>query len=101
MSKPRCKDTKRLLTGSRAWHSQVVRYSALVGGIAYGIFHRRTLQAQKSKQEEQIAHHHRQRLIADAKKAWQDQQQSKKGGGTCIYTYGSLVYLTSSTLSIY
>jgi len=86
---------KRLLTSSRAWHSQVVRYSALVGGIAYGIFHRRTLQAQKNKQGEHRAHHHRQQLIADAKKAWQQQQQSKKGGGMCIYSYGSLVCLTS------
>jgi ATP synthase E chain len=78
----------RLLTSFLAWHSQVVRYSALVGGIAYGIFHRRTLRAQKSKHDEHVAHDHRQQLVADAKKAWQQQQQSKKGGGACIYTYG-------------
>jgi F-type H+-transporting ATP synthase subunit e len=88
--------SERLLTGFRAWRSQVVRYSALVGGIAYGVFHRRTLQAQKDKQDERIAQHHRQQLIADAKKAWQEQQQSKKGGGTCIDTYGDLACLTSS-----
>ncbi|KLT43127.1 hypothetical protein CC85DRAFT_301720 [Cutaneotrichosporon oleaginosum] len=43
----------------------VVRYSALLAGLAYGFLHNRTVQ-----KEGQEAAARREQLIADAKKAW-------------------------------
>ena len=54
---------------------QVVRYTALVSGVFYGIYHRRTLQKARDQQNEQHAVHQRQRLIHDAKEAWKRKQQ--------------------------
>ncbi|KAF8604909.1 hypothetical protein BDV93DRAFT_522198 [Ceratobasidium sp. AG-I] len=48
----------------------VVRYTALAGGIFYGIAHRRTLQTRLDSQrahEEELRH---ERLINEAKEAW-------------------------------
>ncbi|KAG8756877.1 hypothetical protein FRC14_002561 [Serendipita sp. 396] len=59
----------------------VVRYSALLGGIAYGIMHRRTLQAQENKKREHAAEHHRQHLIEEARKVWREQHTPKATGG--------------------
>jgi F-type H+-transporting ATP synthase subunit e len=61
--------------------TQVVRYSALVGGIFYGIMHKRTLQAKENKRKEHEAEHRREKLIADARKAWQEQNAPKRFGG--------------------
>ncbi|EIN14371.1 hypothetical protein PUNSTDRAFT_96182 [Punctularia strigosozonata HHB-11173 SS5] len=62
----------------------VVRYSALVAGIFYGIAHRRTLQ--KAHDEEKIHHaiHDREHLIKEAKAAWKKQQESKKSGSGVV-----------------
>ncbi|BEJ17550.1 hypothetical protein CspHIS471_0609510 [Cutaneotrichosporon sp. HIS471] len=48
----------------------VVRYSALLAGLAYGFFHNRTVQ--KEGAEAAVAHTQarREQLIVDAKKAW-------------------------------
>jgi len=56
----------------------VVRYTALLGGVFYGISHRRTLQ--KAKDEEKLHHavHEREELIKRAKDAWRRQQESPK-----------------------
>ncbi|PVG00930.1 hypothetical protein CPB86DRAFT_773537 [Serendipita vermifera] len=59
----------------------VVRYSALVGGIFYGIMHKRTLQAQENKRREHEAEHHREKLIEEARKAWKDQHAPAKQSG--------------------
>ncbi|KIM32280.1 hypothetical protein M408DRAFT_47684, partial [Serendipita vermifera MAFF 305830] len=59
----------------------VVRYSALVGGILYGITHKRTLQAKENIRKEHDAEHRREKLIADARKAWQEQHAPKRFGG--------------------
>ncbi|KAE9400976.1 hypothetical protein BT96DRAFT_880758 [Gymnopus androsaceus JB14] len=54
----------------------VARYSALFGGVFYGFYHRRTLQAAHDKQKVQHAAHDREHLIAEAKEAWKRQQAS-------------------------
>ncbi|CAG7853953.1 SubName: Full=Related to TIM11-subunit E of the dimeric form of mitochondrial F1F0-ATPase {ECO:0000313/EMBL:CCA67156.1} [Serendipita indica DSM 11827] len=59
----------------------VIRYSALVGGIGYGIMHRRTLQANENKRKEHEAEHRREKLIEEARKAWREQQRPKKTDG--------------------
>ncbi|KAG8833674.1 hypothetical protein FRC17_010278 [Serendipita sp. 399] len=69
----------------------VVRYSALIGGIAYGIVHRRTLQAHENKKREHAAEHHRQHLIEEARKAWREQHKPKSTGGgedLCLGLFG-------------
>ncbi|TFK42028.1 ATP synthase E chain-domain-containing protein [Crucibulum laeve] len=54
----------------------VVRYSALVSGIAYGWYHRRTLQAAHTQHKVEQAVHDRERLVAEAKKAWKTKQEA-------------------------
>ncbi|KAF9817969.1 hypothetical protein IEO21_03044 [Rhodonia placenta] len=58
----------------------VVRYTALLTGVFYGIAHRRTLQ--KAHDEEKLHHtiHEREHLIAQAKEAWKKRQESSKDG---------------------
>ncbi|CAE6450004.1 unnamed protein product [Rhizoctonia solani] len=54
----------------------VVRYTALGGGILYGIFHRRTLQ---TRLDNERAHEHEVRhenLLKQAKEAWQRKNDS-------------------------
>ncbi|KII93938.1 hypothetical protein PLICRDRAFT_36155 [Plicaturopsis crispa FD-325 SS-3] len=58
----------------------VVRYSALLGGAFYGIFHRRTLQKAHDVEKEHHAVQHREHLIAQAKEAWRKQQAGAKEG---------------------
>ncbi|ORY82409.1 ATP synthase E chain-domain-containing protein [Leucosporidium creatinivorum] len=48
----------------------VVRYSALVSGIFYGIFHRQTLQAKFDANAASQEVHKREQWLAEAKKAW-------------------------------
>lgn len=50
--------------------TQVVRYSALVGGIGYGILHRRTLQAKFDKDVMKKEERQRDELVQEAKKAY-------------------------------
>jgi F-type H+-transporting ATP synthase subunit e len=49
---------------------QVVRYSALVSGIAYGIFHRRTLQAKFDANAASAELKKREHWLEEAKAAW-------------------------------
>lgn len=55
---------------------QVVRYSALFSGIAYGWYHRRTLQAAHDNHKREEAVHQREKLIAEAKDAWKRKQEA-------------------------
>ncbi|EST05356.1 ATPase, F0 complex, subunit E, mitochondrial [Kalmanozyma brasiliensis GHG001] len=60
----------------------VVRYSALVGGIGYGILHRRTLQAKEDIKASHAAYKHKEHLIQKAKEAYKNRlvaQQSNSG----------------------
>ncbi|KAH7886229.1 ATP synthase E chain-domain-containing protein [Phlebopus sp. FC_14] len=59
----------------------VVRYSALLGGIFYGIYHRRSLQKAHDLEKEHHAIHYREQLILQAKDAWRQKQESSKGDG--------------------
>ncbi|KAL4401108.1 F1F0 ATP synthase subunit e, mitochondrial [Malassezia pachydermatis] len=56
----------------------VVRYSALVAGIGYGIVHRRTLQTQYDEKIQQKAVKHQEDLIKQAKEKYAALQQAKK-----------------------
>jgi len=66
---------------------QVVRYSALVGGIAYGILHRRSLQAKYDERIHQKATKHQEDLIKKAKEEYAKLQAAKapapSANGTC------------------
>ncbi|RDB28678.1 hypothetical protein Hypma_016050 [Hypsizygus marmoreus] len=55
----------------------VARYTALFSGIAYGFYHRRTLQARVDQQRLEHAVHSREHLIAEAKEAWKRRNDSK------------------------
>ncbi|KDQ63061.1 hypothetical protein JAAARDRAFT_65140 [Jaapia argillacea MUCL 33604] len=56
----------------------VVRYSALLTGVFYGILHRRTLQKAHDEDKRHHALHERESLIAEAKEAWKRQKDSRK-----------------------
>jgi len=58
----------------------VARYTALVTGVFYGIYHRRTLQQAHDQEKEHHAIHQRQHLIAEAKEAWRKKQEGSKDG---------------------
>ncbi|PWN35224.1 uncharacterized protein FA14DRAFT_178600 [Meira miltonrushii] len=51
----------------------VARYTALIGGIGYGIVHRRTLQKREDTRAEQAAKRHEEKIQADKKR---EQEQS-------------------------
>ncbi|EAU92348.2 hypothetical protein CC1G_00567 [Coprinopsis cinerea okayama7 len=54
----------------------VVRYSALLSGVVYGWYHRRTLQSEADKQKLEHAAQHQEKLIAEAKAAWKRKQEA-------------------------
>ncbi|EPT03455.1 hypothetical protein FOMPIDRAFT_1028727 [Fomitopsis schrenkii] len=58
----------------------VVRYTALLTGVFYGIAHRRTLQKAHDEEVKRHAVHEREHLVAQAKEAWKKKQESGKGG---------------------
>jgi F-type H+-transporting ATP synthase subunit e len=60
---------------------QVVRYTALLTGVFYGIVHRRSLQKVHDEEKRHHAVHEREDLIAQAKVAWKKKQESGKSGG--------------------
>ncbi|KAG2350955.1 hypothetical protein BDR05DRAFT_1054981 [Suillus weaverae] len=62
----------------------VARYSALLSGIFYGIYHRRSLQKAHDQDKEHHAIHQREQLIAQAKDAWRHKQDSVKGSDGVI-----------------
>jgi F-type H+-transporting ATP synthase subunit e len=70
---------------------QVVRYSALLGGVFYGITHRRTLQKQKDEAQKHDAVHHREELIHKAKEAWKLQLAAPKDA--CMFLCSSALIL--------
>ncbi|KAF8710116.1 hypothetical protein AX14_013444 [Amanita brunnescens Koide BX004] len=56
----------------------VVRYSALVFGVAYGWYHRRTLQSEHEKHKIDNAIHNRERLVREAKEAFRRKKEASK-----------------------
>ncbi|SPO24303.1 related to TIM11 - subunit E of the dimeric form of mitochondrial F1F0-ATPase [Ustilago trichophora] len=56
----------------------VVRYSALVGGIGYGILHRRTLQAKEDVKAAHAEYKHKEHLIQKAKEAYKNRLVAKQ-----------------------
>lgn len=60
---------------------QVVRYSALLTGVFYGIVHRRTLQAQEDVKKEKHVEERHEQLLKRAQQAWRDKQSHKKDDG--------------------
>ncbi|KAG1771249.1 ATP synthase E chain-domain-containing protein [Suillus occidentalis] len=62
----------------------VARYSALLSGVFYGIYHRRSLQKAYDQDKEHHAIHQREQLIAQAKDAWRHKQESAKGSDGVI-----------------
>ncbi|KAI0726127.1 ATP synthase E chain-domain-containing protein [Fomitopsis betulina] len=58
----------------------VVRYTALLTGVFYGIAHRRTVQKAHDEEVKHHAVHEREHLVAQAKEAWKKKQGSSKGG---------------------
>ncbi|KAF8588329.1 hypothetical protein K439DRAFT_1629781 [Ramaria rubella] len=56
----------------------VVRYSALLTGVFYGIVHRRALQAQENTRKEKHAEESREELFKRAQRAWKDKQSVAK-----------------------
>ncbi|KAF8845994.1 hypothetical protein PAXINDRAFT_124802 [Paxillus involutus ATCC 200175] len=59
----------------------VARYTALLSGIFYGIYHRRSLQKAHDQDKEHHAIHQREQLIEQAKAAWRQKKESVKGDG--------------------
>ncbi|KAF8633537.1 hypothetical protein AX15_001341 [Amanita polypyramis BW_CC] len=59
----------------------VVRYSAVAFGIAYGWYHRRTLQAAHDKYKIGHAVHEREQLIKEAKEAYKRKKEGPKDSG--------------------
>ncbi|KAG2155711.1 ATP synthase E chain-domain-containing protein [Suillus clintonianus] len=62
----------------------VARYTALLSGVFYGIYHRRSLQKAHDQDKEHHAIHQRTQLIAQAKDAWKHKQESAKGSDGVI-----------------
>ncbi|KAH9969151.1 ATP synthase E chain-domain-containing protein [Russula dissimulans] len=58
----------------------VVRYTALLSGVFYGIYHRRTLQNAHDAEKAHHAKHERESLIAQAREAWKQKQAGDKDG---------------------
>jgi len=56
----------------------VVRYTALIGGIFYGITHRRNLQAKAEGRALDHELHRRETLLEQARKAWAEKNSPKK-----------------------
>ena len=56
--------------------TQVVRYTALFSGVAFGWYHRRSLQAAHDTHKLNDATHQREKLVAEAKQAWKRKQEA-------------------------
>ena len=57
---------------------QVARYTALIGGIGYGIYHGRALQTQWDERQKKHHEQHQADLIAQAKEAYAKLQATVK-----------------------
>jgi F-type H+-transporting ATP synthase subunit e len=79
---------------------QVTRYTALLFGIAYGLYHRSTLQKAYDLEKAHHATERREKLVLQAKEAWKRRQPSaanqKDAGEFCIRGASSLFPLTGS-----
>ncbi|WWC65785.1 uncharacterized protein I303_108407 [Kwoniella dejecticola CBS 10117] len=64
--------------------TNVVRWSALIGGIFYGIVHQSTVQSQYDEKKAAHAVSHRAHLIEEAKKAYAAKKAEKTGGSSLI-----------------
>ncbi|GAC97672.1 hypothetical protein PHSY_005258 [Pseudozyma hubeiensis SY62] len=64
---------------------RVVRYSALVGGIGYGILHRRTLQAKADAKAAHAEYKHKEQLIQKAKEAYKNKLVAKQSDSGSEY----------------
>lgn len=60
---------------------QVIRYTALLSGVFYGISHRRSLQKAHDADKEHHAIHEREHLVAQAKEAWKRKNEGSMDGG--------------------
>ncbi|KAI0067987.1 hypothetical protein BV25DRAFT_1867082 [Artomyces pyxidatus] len=58
----------------------IVRYTALLSGVFYGVYHRRTLQKAHDADKAHHAKHEREALILQAKEAWKKKQEGGKDG---------------------
>jgi F-type H+-transporting ATP synthase subunit e len=58
---------------------KVVRYTALLTGVLYGVIHKRTLQAAHEQKHEHQSRHRHEQLVAKAKDAWRQRQTPKSG----------------------
>lgn len=61
-----------------------MRYTALLGGVFYGIVHRRSLQKAHDAEVKHHAIHEREHLIEKAKAVWKRKQESGKDGGESL-----------------
>ncbi|KAI5474321.1 hypothetical protein MNV49_003548 [Pseudohyphozyma bogoriensis] len=73
-------DGRAALEG-RSQVQEVVRYSALLTGVFYGIVHRRTLQAEYDHSHETALIKKREHWLEEAKKAWAEKNKPKVEGG--------------------
>ncbi|KAE8215553.1 hypothetical protein CF327_g1195 [Tilletia walkeri] len=62
----------------------VVRYTALVSGIAYGITHRRTLQSRADAAAEKAEYKRKEELIAKAKESYKNRLVAQSAGGNGV-----------------
>lgn len=84
---------RNLFVGCVLTSVQVVRYTALLGGVFYGIAHRRSLQKAHDADVKSHAIHEREHLIAEAKEAWKKKQESPKGGGESLFLLITVLFL--------
>ncbi|KZS93315.1 hypothetical protein SISNIDRAFT_549697 [Sistotremastrum niveocremeum HHB9708] len=59
----------------------VVRYTALLSGLFYGIIHRRSLQSAENIKREHHHEHRQEQLLQQAKEAWKQKQAGPKDDG--------------------
>lgn len=75
---------------------KVVRYTALLSGVFYGIAHRRSLQKTHDEEKRHHAIHEREQLIAQAKDAWKRKQEGAKDGGAFVIIGTSQTHIIES-----
>lgn len=64
----------------------VVRWTALISGVFYGLVHQGTLQVQYDAQKMHRQAEHRQHLIGEAKKAYIAKLAAEKAGSSAVVT---------------
>lgn len=62
------------------WSNQVLRWSAVVGGVAYGFVHNRTLNRNHQKEHVAAEFAAKQKVIDEAKQKWAALHAPKDGG---------------------